>query len=164
MSIRSIHPAYFGRLVRGIHLSIFFTLPISERCRNIKVVWSTFILVASSLIDIVGFVSTNAFRASFFTDVLGLPCGSFCREKSPDRNLSNQRCTFRSLTVFSPNAWFILRAAFAALLPSLYSYKKITWISVEFISLRNSKQITKWNTFEKIFFVEMWLWQWTIRL
>lgn len=95
----------------GTHLSIFFTLPISERCRNI-VVWSISTLVASSLVDTVGFASTNAFKLLFFTVILSLPRSSFWSEKSPDQNFSNQRCTLQSLIVFSPNAWFMLRAAF----------------------------------------------------
>ncbi|GFW17877.1 hypothetical protein TNCV_1134771 [Trichonephila clavipes] len=54
------------------------------------------------MIDTIGFVSINAFRASFLTDVLGLLRSSFCREKSTDRNFSNQCGAFRS-TVFSCN-------------------------------------------------------------
>ena len=38
--------------------------------------------------------NTKAFRASFFTEVLGLPRGTYCRGKSPERNCSNPMVPF----------------------------------------------------------------------
>ena len=94
----------FGRLSScSTHLSIFSPYQ-SERCWTI-VVWSTSILVANSLVETAGFVSTNAFRVSFFTEFVGLPHGLFCREKSSDRIFLNQGSTLRWFTLQTPGLY-----------------------------------------------------------
>ena len=122
--LRANDPAYLARLVRAVSTCPFLT---PRQFQNVA--RSTAILVARSLAKTVGFVSTKRFILQ----------GKINRPKFFQPTLFD-----RSQTSLQTAG---LLAAFAAQL-------LIALLSVEFILVEHSKQITIGNTFEKIFFAK----------